>query len=503
MSTTTSTTTTYDYVVLGGGSGGISSAKRAATYGKKVAVIEQARLGGTCVNVGCVPKKIMWSAATMADMMKHDASQYCFNGMPTTDKIQFDWNRMKKKRDAYILKLNHIYGNGLDTAGVDFYQGEASFVDANSIQIKSSDGTTTTTIQTKHTLIATGGRPHVPTEPGVQEYTISSDGFFELEQLPETVVVVGAGYIAVELAGVLNSLGSKTHLAVRKHRALRNFDPDISAALDEEMQKAGIIIHRNTAGVKQVSLDDKQSGTKTVTLVNGEVIEGANVVIMAPGRLPNTEGLNLEGVGVELNAKGFIQVDEYQNTSADNIFALGDVCGRVELTPMAIAAGRRLSDRLFGGMKDAKVSYEEVPTVVFSHPTIGTIGLTEPQAIQKYGADNIKIYRSKFANLYYGIFDSDDLKSKTTMKLITAGVNELVVGVHVIGMGADEMMQGFGIAVKMGATKADFDSAIAIHPTAAEELVTMGAWGTSPQISGAIHSPLMGAPPAEPTLSKM
>jgi glutathione reductase (NADPH) len=240
-----------------------------------------------------------------------------------------------------------------------------------------------------------------------------------------------------------------------------------------------------------------------VTLVNGEVIEGANVVIMAPGRLPNTEGLNLEGVGVELNAKGFIQVDEYQNTSADNIFALGDVCGRVELTPMAIAAGRRLSDRLFGGMKDAKVSYEEVPTVVFSHPTIGTIGLTEPQAIQKYGADNIKIYRSKFANLYYGIFDSDDLKSKTTMKLITAGVNELVVGVHVIGMGADEMMQGFGIAVKMGATKADFDSAIAIHPTAAEELVTMGAWGTSPQISGAIHSPLMGAPPAEPTLSKM
>jgi glutathione reductase (NADPH) len=291
--------------------------------------------------------------------MKHDASQYCFNGMPTTDKIQFDWNRMKKKRDAYILKLNHIYGNGLDTAGVDFYQGEASFVDANSIQIKSSaNGTTstTTTIRTKHTLIATGGRPHVPTEPGVQEYTISSDGFFELEQLPETVVVVGAGYIAVELAGVLNSLGSKTHLAVRKHRALRNFDPDISAALDEEMQKAGIIIHRNTAGVKQVSLDDKQSGTKTVTLVNGEVIEGANVVIMAPGRLPNTEGLNLEGVGVELNAKGFIQVDEYQNTSADNIFALGDVCGRVELTPMAIAAGRRLSDRLFGGMKDAKVS---------------------------------------------------------------------------------------------------------------------------------------------------
>jgi glutathione reductase (NADPH) len=311
----------------------------------------------------------MWSAATMADMMKHDAAQYCFN-VPTADKIQFDWNRMKKKRDAYILKLNNIYGNGLDTAGVDFYQGEASFVDSNAIQIKSSDGTTTTTIQTKHTLIATGGRPHVPTEPGVQEYTISSDGFFELEQLPETVVVVGAGYIAVELAGVLNSLGSKTHLVVRKHQALRNFDPDISAALDEEMQKAGIIIYRNTAGVKQVSIDDKQSGTKTVSLVNGEVIEGAHVVIMAPGRLPNTEGLNLQGVGVELNPKGFIEVDEYQNTSADNIFALGDVCGRVELTPMAIAAGRRLSDRLFGGMKDAKVSVRIFFCLMAAHCTL-------------------------------------------------------------------------------------------------------------------------------------
>lgn len=419
--------------------------------------------------IGCVPKKIMWSAATMADTFKHDAKQYCFS-MPNNesfDDIEFDWSRMKKKRDAYIVKLNKIYGNGLDKAGVDYFQGEASFLNHNSIQINHKDGTTRI-LKTQHTLIATGGRPHVPTEPGVQEYTISSDGFFEMEQLPNTVVVVGAGYIAVELAGVLNSLGAKTHLVVRKHCALRNFDPDISAALDEEMLKAGITIHRNTAGVQQISLDN-ESKTKTVSLVNGEVIEGADVVIMAPGRLPNTEGLNLQGVGVELTKKGFIEVDEYQNTSAENIFALGDVCGHVELTPMAIAAGRRLSDRIFGGIKEAKVSvrishiytiytrscmftcsrfsfyvyqYEEVPTVVFSHPTIGTIGLTEPQAIQKYGAENMKIYRSKFANLYYGIFDSDDLKSKTTMKLITAGVNERVVGVHVIGMGADEMLQG-------------------------------------------------------------
>jgi glutathione reductase (NADPH) len=294
---------------------------------------------------------------------------------------------------------------------------------------------------------------------------------------------------------------------VRKHKALRSFDPDISDALDAEMQKAGITIHRNTNGVGQVSLDAE--GKRKVHLVDGEDIMGADVVLMAPGRLPNTilpntEGLNLEKVGVKLDAKNYVVVDEYQNTSVDNIFALGDVCGVVELTPMAIAAGRRLSDRIFGGIPDAKVSYENVPTVVFSHPTIGTVGLTEPQALEKYGRDNIKIYKSTFANLFYGIFDSDEKKSKTVMKLITAGKEEKVVGVHVMGMGADEMMQGIGIAVKMGATKADFDSSVAIHPTAAEEFVTMGTWGTSPQVSGAVVSPLMGAPPGEPTLnSKM
>jgi glutathione reductase (NADPH) len=492
----------YDYLVLGGGSGGIASAKRAATYGKKVTVIEKARLGGTCVNVGCVPKKIMWNAATMADTMRHDAQQYCFK----SPQVEFDWPEMKKKRDAYIVRLNNIYGNGLENAGVDFSQGNATFLDAHTISVESPDGTTKN-ITADKILVATGGRPSVPTEPGVAEYTITSDGFFDLEELPKKVVVVGAGYIAVELAGVLNALGSETHLVVRKHKALRPFDPDISDALDTEMQKAGITIHRNTNGVAQVSLDAE--GKKKVHLVNGEDITGADVVLMAPGRvpntiLPNTEGLNLDKIGVKLDAKNYIVVDEYQNTSSDNIFALGDVCGVVELTPMAIAAGRRLSDRIFGGIPNAKVSYENVPTVVFSHPTIGTVGLTEPQALEKYGKDNIKIYKSSFANLFYGIFDSDEKKSKTVMKLITAGKEEKVVGVHVLGMGADEMMQGIGIAVKMGATKADFDSCVAIHPTASEEFVTMGAWGTSPQVSGAVVSPLMGAPPGEPTLnSKM
>ena len=482
-----------DYIVLGGGSGGIASAKRAATYNKRVAVIEKARLGGTCVNVGCVPKKIMWNAATLSDTFRHDASQYCFE-MPKNTKfsdIKFDWQAMKQKRDAYIVKLNNIYGSGLDRANVDFYQGNAELVDAHTIQITMTDGSSKT-MTAENVLIATGGHPMVPKEEGVAEYTISSDGFFELEQLPETVVVVGAGYIAVELAGVLNALGSKTHLVVRKGKALREFDPDISDALDDEMQRAGITIHRNTAGVSKVTLDDK--GKKNVHLVNGEDILGVDVVLVAPGRSPNTEGLNLDKVGVKLDRKGCIEVDDYQNTSVDNIFALGDVCGKVELTPMAIAAGRRLSDRLFGGLPQAKVSYQDVPTVVFAHPTIGTVGLTEPKAIEKYGKENIKIYKSKFANLFYGIFDDDEAKSKTTMKLITAGQEEKVVGVHVIGMGADEMMQGIGIAVKMGATKADFDSCVAIHPTAAEELATMGAWGTSPQVSGAVSGGCVGGP---------
>mmetsp|Transcript_14818 Transcript_14818/g.24510 ORF Transcript_14818/g.24510 Transcript_14818/m.24510 type:complete len:494 (+) Transcript_14818:41-1522(+) len=489
------TTYDYDYLVFGGGSGGIASGKRAASYGKKVAIVERARLGGTCVNVGCVPKKIMWMAASISETLNHDAAQYGF----AVPKTKVDWPALKKKRDSYIVKLNNIYAGGLDRTGCDTYTGDATLVDAHTVSIKMNDGSEKT-LTAENILIAVGGRPSMPPGEGVAEHSITSDGFFELEDIPAVVVVVGAGYIAVELAGVLNALGAKTHLVVRKAKALREFDPDISDSLDAEMQKQGITIHRNTSGVAKIELDSK-SGKKNLTLVNGEIIYGADTVLMAAGRVPNTESLNLDKVGVTTGKKGYITVDEYQSTSSPSIFALGDVCGTVELTPMAIAAGRRLADRLFDGQADAKVSYEHVPTVVFSHPTIGTIGLTEPKAIAKYGEENIKVYKSKFSNLFYGIFDmeSDD-KPKTFMKLITAGANETVVGVHIIGMGADEMLQGFGVAVKMGATKADFDSCIAIHPTASEELVTMGTWGTSAKATGAKVSPLMGAPSVEPEL---
>lgn len=483
----------YDFIVLGGGSGGIASAKRAAGLGQRVVVVEKARLGGTCVNVGCVPKKIMFLAASIMETLQHDAKQYCFNGM---ENPKFDWKAMKEKRDNYIVKLNTIYGGGLASAGVDVITGNASFVNATTIQIQMMDGSTKT-ITAPHVVVAVGGRPSLPPGEGIEQHCITSDGFFELEELPTVCVVVGAGYIAVELAGVLNALGSEVHLVVRHGKAIREFDPDLADQLDAEMLQQGIFIHRYTNGVKKITVDSR--GKKIVHLVCGDMIMDVDTVLMAAGRIPNVEHLSLETAGVALNSKGYISVDDYQSTSTNGIYALGDVCGAVELTPMAIAAGRRLADRLFGGQPNAKVSYENVPTVVFSHPTIGTCGLTEPKAVAKYGQENIKVYRSKFTNLHYGIFsiEADD-KPKTIMKVICAGVEEKVVGMHVIGMGADEMMQGFGVAMKMGCTKADLDSCIAIHPTASEEFVTMGPWGSSPQASGAVHPPLMGVPAAAP-----
>jgi len=443
----------------------------------------------------------MFLAASMRDTLTHECPQYGFG----TPNATFDWAAVKKKRDAYILRLNGIYENGLKSNGVDIFEGWGSFVDAHTVEIKMNDGSTKTVTADK-IAIATGGKPMIPGGEGVAENIITSDGFFELESLPGKSVVVGAGYIAVELAGVLNALGSDTHLVVRKGKALREFDPDISDLLDAEYLKAGVKIHRNTNGVAKIEV---AGGKKKVTMENGEVIEGADIVLMAPGRVPMTDGLNLDKAGVKLmDGKPYIAVDDFQNTNVDNIFALGDVCGKVELTPMAIAAGRRLADRIFGGPENAKAkaSYDNVPTVVFSHPPIGGCGMTEPQAIAKYGQDNIKVYKSKFANLFYGIFDLEnpDDKPKTFMKVICAGEDEQVVGLHVIGMGADEMMQGFGVAMKMGCTKADLDSCVAIHPTASEELVTMGTWGTSPLASGAVVPPLMGAPSKEPKLtSKM
>lgn len=500
MSTEDSDEYDYDYLVIGAGSGGIASARRAATYGAKVGVVEKGRLGGTCVNVGCVPKKVMWNAASIAETL-HDMKHYGFSGYDS-DAISFNWNFIKENRDKYIVRLNGIYERNMGNSGVDSILGTASLADnGKGVVVKPDDGGDAVTYSAKNILIATGGYPTFPDGEGIRENSISSDGFFELEELPGKAVVVGAGYIAVELAGVLQALGTDTSLVVRKNMALREFDEILSETLDNEMQRQGINIFRDTNGVEKITVDEA-SGLKTVFLQNGEKIEEVDTVLMATGRSPLVAPLNLDGAGVAQKDGGYIIADEYSATNVDGVFALGDVVGNIELTPMAIAAGRRLADRLFGGpqFENAKVSYDMVPTVVFSHPPIGTIGLSEAQAVEKYGEDNVKVYRSKFANLYYGPWqvEADD-KPKTAMKLICAGEEELVVGLHVIGMGADEMLQGFGIALKMGATKADFDSCVALHPTAAEEFVTMFPWGLSKQETGAKVSPLNGAAGPEPS----
>jgi glutathione reductase (NADPH) len=489
----------FDYLVVGAGSGGIASARRAASYGVKVAVVEGGRLGGTCVNVGCVPKKIMWNAASIAETV-HDMKHYGFDGL---DDISFDWKILKASRDKYITRLNGIYDRNLDNSGVTKMTGWASFAGPNTVSVQLVEGGEPITYKAKHILIATGGVPVFPSGEGIQEHSISSDGFFDLEEMPRKAVVVGAGYIAVELAGVMQALGTDTQLVIRKDKALRAFDEIVRDTLDEEMLRQGIQIYRNNDGVEKIEAGE--NGLKTVFLKNGEKIEDVDTVLVAPGRRPNVDKLNLESLDIKQDSRGHIMVSEYSETNAKGVYALGDVVGNVELTPMAIAAGRRLADRLFGGPEfaESKVSYDLVPTVVFSHPTIGTIGVTEDEAIAKYGAENVKVYRSKFANLYYGPWqvEADD-KPKTAMKLICAGEKEQVVGLHAIGMGVDEMMQGFGIALKMGATKADFDSTIAIHPTASEEFVTMFPWGLGVQSTGAAHSTLNGAPAKEPVIKE-
>ncbi|EAU88178.1 glutathione-disulfide reductase [Coprinopsis cinerea okayama7 len=463
------TTDRYDYVVIGGGSGGSGTSRRAASYGKKVAVVEATPyLGGTCVNVGCVPKKLMWNAADLQDRFRHHAPGYKFEniGEPT-----FNWGEFKTQRDAYIRRLNGIYANNFHKEGVEFHQGFGRLTSPNSVEVTRPDGTKYT-LQADHITIAVGGSPTIPSDdviPGAS-LGIDSDGFFALESQPKRVAVIGAGYIAVELAGIFNALGSETHLVIRGQTVLRTFDPTIQETLTPWMEHTGVHIHK---GSNVTRIDGAKGQTLTVTTDQGEKIE-VDTVLWAIGRHPCTKGLGLEEVGVKTDEKGDIIVDEYQNTNVKGVYSIGDVSGKWLLTPVAIAAGRRLSNRLFGPekFKNDKLEYDNIPTVVFSHPPIGTVGLTEPQARKKYGDDAIKIYKTSFKSLYFSQVDQD-LKEPTVYKLIVAGPEEKVVGVHIIGQGSDEAMQGFGVAVKMGATKADLDNTVAIHPTSAEELVTL------------------------------
>ena len=445
--------TKFDYIVIGGGSGGMASARRAASYGAKVLLVESKRLGGTCVNVGCVPKKVMWNAAHCAEMLDI-SGDYGFS-VASSD---FHWPTIKTKRDAYVLRLNGIYEKNLKNSEVTLVRGVAQFIDHHAITV---DGDT---FEAEHILIATGGEPVVPDIPGA-ELGMTSDGFFALEQQPKRVAVVGSGYIATELAGVLAALGSKVTQVIRKDRLLRAFDKEITEALMAEMSVDGIEIQSNL-NVK--SLSKVEDGLK-LQLDDGSHID-SDAVIFAIGRRPLTAKLKLALAGVKNDKRGFIPVDAQQNTNVKGIYAVGDVIGKVDLTPVAIAAGRRLADRLFDGQKEAQLDYENIASVIFSHPPIGSLGLTEAAAIEEYGADKVKVYTSRFTNMFYAVSEK---KPKTLMRLVTLLPEERVLGVHIMGMGADEMLQGFAVAVKMGACKRDFDDTVAIHPVSAEELVTM------------------------------
>jgi glutathione reductase (NADPH) len=443
----------YDLLVIGGGSGGLAHAQRAAEYGAKAAAIESGRIGGTCVNVGCVPKKVMWYAAEMRHHLEH-AADYGFDA-----KVRgHDWAGLKARRDAYVARLNGIYENNLDKRGVDYVAGEAHFVDSHTLAVGDTE------YHADRIVIATGGRPIVPDIPGA-ELGIVSDDFFELDKRPLRVLIAGSGYISVELGGIFNSLGSDVQIIVRKDGVVRSFDAMLGEQAMEAMRGAGI---RIDTGVVPAAAEKSDDGI-VVTSENGRRFGPADCLLWAVGRAPNTERLDLAKAGVETDAEGFIPVDKYQQTNVEHICAIGDVTGAQALTPVAIAAGRRMADRIYGGMTGRHLDYRLVPTVVFSHPPMGTVGLTEEEARAEYG-DDMEVHTSGFTAMYYALGDK---KQRSVMKLITAGDDARIVGAHVIGDGADEMMQGFAVAIRMGATKQDFDDTVAIHPTSAEEFVTM------------------------------
>ncbi|MGL5264686.1 MAG: glutathione-disulfide reductase, partial [Plesiomonas shigelloides] len=375
----------YDYLAIGGGSGGIASVNRAAMYGKKCALIEAKALGGTCVNVGCVPKKVMWHGAQIAEAMHRYAADYGFD----VDVKQFDFQQLIASREAYIDRIHQSYERVLGNNKVDVIQGFARFVDAHTVEVNGEQ------ITADHILIATGGYPTRPAIPGA-EYGIDSDGFFALRELPKRVAVVGAGYIAVEIAGVMHALGAETHLVVRKHAPLRSFDPMLVDTLLEVIKTEGPELH--TQAVPQ-RVEKHADGSLTLHLEDGRSLH-VDCLIWAIGRKPATDRLNLDASGVELDDRGYIRVDMYQNTNVPGVYAVGDNTGRIELTPVAVAAGRRLSERLFNNKPNEHLNYDNVPTVVFSHPPIGTVGLTEPQAIEQYGEANVKVYTSSFTAMY-------------------------------------------------------------------------------------------------------
>ena len=445
-----------DLLVIGGGSGGLATAKRAASYGARVLLVEGDRLGGTCVIRGCIPKKLMFFAASYAHSA-HDAAAY---GWRSSGPAELDWPALVAARDKEVGRLEGVHERLLAEAGVELLHGRARLCGPGSVQVDGRE------IKADRVLLATGSRPALPTLPGV-EHAMTSDGFFELAEQPARAVVVGAGYIAVELAGVLSALGTHTSLVYRRGLPLRGFDEDIRAELAERMGDSGIKLCANSV-VEGIEHGD---GGLTVQLKSGDQASEitSDVVIYATGRKPNTEGLGLEAVGVATGPQGQVLVDEGLRSNVEGVFAVGDLTGRVMLTPVAIQEGRALADREFGG-KDSVMDYEGIPTAVFSEPPIATVGLSEEQARERWGENGVRACSTRFNPLLHSLTGR---RAPVFMKLVVRESDDTVVGCHMTGPDAPEIIQGVAVAMKAGATKAQFDATVGIHPSSAEELVTL------------------------------
>lgn len=446
--------TAFDLIVLGGGSGGLAVAERAVQHGRRVAVIEPAHLGGTCVNLGCVPKKVMWYAANMAHA-RHEAEGWGFP--PVHDQI--DFGKLVAGRNQYVNNIRTFWNGYADDLGITVIHGRGVLASATTVAVNEQ------TYTAPHIVLSTGGVPFVPPVPGA-ELGINSDGFFDLDTLPSRVAVIGGGYIGVELAGVLRSLGSAVTLLDMLDSVIAPFDVMLRETATENLQNLGVEMHLPFR-VQQLT---QMAEGKFIKSAGGEMLGPFDEIIWAVGRAPNTRSLGLEAAGVTVQPNGIIPTDDYQNTNVPGIYAIGDITGRAPLTPVAIAAGRQLAERLFNGKTQARLDYSNIPTVVFAHPPIGTVGLTEDAARAEFGDEAVTIYETRFTPMRYALSAQG---FKTAMKLVCVGEEQRVVGLHLVGDGVDEMLQGFAVAVKAGLTKAQFDATVAIHPTASEELVTM------------------------------